>query len=270
MNASLATGPSVAVVALSCLEPALSMLSAANVARPEASVAVGAPPESVPVPISESETSAPATALPNASCTRTVTAGVTVALTSVVVGCERNASEAWAAGRIANASLPAGVNAPLDAVSLLPAPATVSTRSSKLASPAASVLRVVVPVSVPVPAVSVASTATPDCATALPYASRSCSLNAGAMAAPATVLAGCCVIASCVAAPALTTMPSARVAVSASASAKRTTNEAVPAAVAVPVSAPVPLSRAMPAGSAPSTTVQVYGSVPPVAVTESE
>ena len=109
VNGSLSTGPSVPVVALSCLLPSRLTANAANVARPLPFEATGAPPVSAPFPIRLSPTISPPTPLPKASVTRTVTGGVITAPTNTGPGCCSNASAAAAPAVTSNATLTAAV-----------------------------------------------------------------------------------------------------------------------------------------------------------------
>src|SRR5262245_14309925 len=93
----LSVGPAPEVEALSCLFPARSTLRAENVAIPLASVALGALPDSVPVPTRPSDTSSEGTGFVNASVTLTLTAGVMVAPAPTLEGCTSNATFAAAA-----------------------------------------------------------------------------------------------------------------------------------------------------------------------------
>src|SRR5213593_830754 len=98
------------------------MLRPAKLALPLASLTPAPPPVSVPVPTRASETDVPGTALPNASATRTSTAGAIATPATTLLGWTVNASEAAAAGDTVNAVLVALGRAPLEAVNcLLPA-----------------------------------------------------------------------------------------------------------------------------------------------------
>src|SRR5207244_2671570 len=130
-------------------------------------VGTGPPPESVPVPTSDSETLTPATGLPDASETFSSTGGEIAAATTTSLGGTANASVAAAPALTVNDALVTGVSAPPVAVSCF-APAVSSTRSSNSANPLPSVLRLVVPCSVPLPDESATLTPTPDCATSFP------------------------------------------------------------------------------------------------------
>ena len=200
VNAALTTGPSVAVVALSCFVPARSTPSAPNDAMPEALVGTGPPPESVPVPTSESETLTPSTGLPDASETFSSTGGEIAAATTTSLGGTANASVAAAPALTVNDALVTGVSAPPVAVSCF-APAESIDSPPNVAIPAPSVVTAPPPVSVPLPT-SVSPTAAP--ATPLPYASATRTSTAGAIVAPATTSLGGTANASVAAAPALT------------------------------------------------------------------
>src|SRR5207249_1279674 len=117
VNAALVTAGSSGLVAVSCLLPARSRLSAGNAAMPVESVGTASPPVSAPVPTSASVTECAATALPNASLTCTWTAGAMPVPATTSEGPTTNASPAAAAGEILNAALVTAGAAPPEAVS---------------------------------------------------------------------------------------------------------------------------------------------------------
>ena len=88
-----------------------------------------------------------------------------------------------------NEPLMAGVSAPVLALRVF-APLRLMLRSSKLATPAASVVRAGVPLSVPVPLFMAVVTDTPG--TSLPKVSVTCTVTVGAITTPAVALLGCC------------------------------------------------------------------------------
>src|SRR5262249_5929321 len=103
VNALLVAAGSVPLAARSCLLPTRFTLRPLKLALPPASLATGLPPVSVPVPSSASVTDVPGTLLPNASVTRTWTAGAIATPATTFVGCTANASAAAAAGETVNA-----------------------------------------------------------------------------------------------------------------------------------------------------------------------
>ena len=104
VNALLVAGVRAPLDAVTCLPPGASTLSAANVATPKPSLATAAPPLSVPLPTSARDTGVPATALPNASLTRTWTAGVIVTPATTALGPVVKLSALAAAGAMVSES----------------------------------------------------------------------------------------------------------------------------------------------------------------------
>src|SRR2546428_458142 len=93
-----------------------------------------------------------------------------------------------AAAEIVNEPLTTGVRAPLEAVRFLE-PLKLMLRSLKVARPAESLVRVVAPLSEPVPVLKFMATDTPD--TLLLKVSVTWTLIDGAMATPAVASVGC-------------------------------------------------------------------------------
>ena len=186
VNEVLVTVGTTPLVAVSCLLPARFRLSPEKVAMPAESLTTAAPPVSVPVPTRASDTDCPASVLPNASLTWTWTPGTMRRPAIVLLGATANVSAAAAAGVTVNAALVAGATAPLAAVSCL-LPARFTLRAGNVAMPAALLVTTPPPVSVPVPT-SESDTGCPG--TALPNASLTRTLGAGAIDAPATTLLG--------------------------------------------------------------------------------
>ena len=186
VNDVLVTDGSTPLVAVSCLSPTRFRLSALNVARPAASLSTAVPPDSVPLPTSDSATLVPATLLPSASVTRTCTAGAIAAPATTLLGWVWNASVAAGPAAIVNAVLVAGVSTPLAAVSCFE-PVRLTLSALNVARPVASVRWAAPPVSAPVPT-SASVTLPPG--TPLPNASASSTWTAGAIVEPATALLG--------------------------------------------------------------------------------
>src|SRR5438046_3439969 len=163
------------------------MLRSVKAAMPPALVVCGVVPLSVPVPVNIAiAIGALGTLLLNASCARTVTAGLIAAPIAVSVGCCTNVSVATVPAVMANALLSTEM-VPKDAVNFF-GPVTLMLRSLKVALPPGLVVRGVVPFSGPVPAVSVIAIGPPD--TLLPAPSGARTVTAGLRATPATVVVG--------------------------------------------------------------------------------
>ena len=90
-----------------------------------------------------------------------------------------------------NGLLIAEVKLPLAAVRFLE-PTRSTLRSPKVARPVPSVVWLMVPLKAPVPLLRVIVTETPALGALFPKASFSCAVTAGAIAAPAVALVGCC------------------------------------------------------------------------------
>src|SRR5438477_452965 len=86
VNAVLVALGSAPLEAVSCLPPARLVLRPPKLASPLSSLTTAPPPVSVPAPTSASETDVPGTALPNASATRTSTAGAIATPATTFVG----------------------------------------------------------------------------------------------------------------------------------------------------------------------------------------
>jgi hypothetical protein len=119
----------------------------------------------------EMETPEARTLFPCASLSWTVTAGLIDAPAFALVGCCANSSCVAAPAEMVNATLVADSNPECDAERVF-VPERLMLRSENVATPAASVERVVVPPSVPVPDESAIVTVTPDPATLFPNESR--------------------------------------------------------------------------------------------------
>jgi len=128
--------------------------------------------------------------LPNGSLSWTVTAGVIVAPALALVGSWTNATRFAAAGLIVNALLMALVSNPLDAVRFFD-PERLMLRSLNVDTPEAFEFCVNVPLSVPVPVLSVIVTGIPAVVIAFENASRITVVTAGATATPAVATVGC-------------------------------------------------------------------------------
>src|SRR5205814_1367677 len=163
VNASLSIEPNTELVAVSFFAPAKSMLKSLNAASPLVSVVLVVVPLRAPVPlvrIMSIETPAAGALLPNESFNCTVTGGAMVTPAVVLVGCWLKANWLAAAGAMVNALLATGVARPLEAVKVFE-PARLTLRLLKVATPAESVVLVLVPLRVPVPLLKVITTDTP-------------------------------------------------------------------------------------------------------------
>ena len=96
-----------------------------------------------------------------------------------------------AAGEIEKALLEAELNPELDAVKFFE-PVRLMLKSSNAATPAPSVVRESVPLSMPVPVVKAIVTVTPALGTLLPKVSFNWTVAGGAITTPAMASVGCC------------------------------------------------------------------------------
>src|SRR2546422_912886 len=176
--------------AVSVYVPPILIDRLANVAMPLESVDCVVVPLSVAVlPAGNAiVTDTLGTVLPNASFACTVTAGKMLAPATVFVGCCTNVSVSTAAAVMVNALLTTET-APLVAVRVFE-PTRLMLRLLNVAIPLVFVDWMVVPLSVPVPVVNVI--VTDALGTLLPNASFACTVTAGEMLTPATVVVGCC------------------------------------------------------------------------------
>src|SRR2546425_10289 len=192
VNASLSIEPNIELVAVIFFAPVKSMLRSLNAASPLVSVVLVVVPLRTPMPmlkLMSNETPASGTLLPNESFNWTVTGGAMATPAVVWVGCWAKATWLAAAGAMVNGLLATGVAGPLEAVNVFE-PARLTLRLLKVATPAESVVLVLVPLRVPVPLLKVITTDTPG--TLLVKLSATWTVTAGEIVTPAVASVGCC------------------------------------------------------------------------------
>jgi hypothetical protein len=135
-------------------------------------------------------TPAEGTSLPRESRSCTVTGGAIGVPAAVFDGCWTKARALGTFATMAKASLTSAVRLPLEALNVLE-PVSSMLRSSKVAIPEA-VVRVSVPLRVPVPELRATLTDVPEVVTLFPNASCRETVTGGTITAPADVFDGCC------------------------------------------------------------------------------